>query len=176
MTIKSKIDQQLEKILSGDTSTLLDAHNETDENRTDEDEPAQTAELVPVVYEKKTTELQLSNSDIQEDYEFARSNLYGLVGRSNAALDLALRISAMSEHPRALEVVAQLIRISSDVSKDLIDIHNAINKSKNATSKEDNPTGKYTQINNNFYNKEPSEISSYLDELPDDIIDNKKNE
>lgn len=161
----SKIDEQLNKILSGDISDLVDNHNEDESNV--EDVPVAT-ELVPVTFEGKSSEIALDNKDIQEDYEFARSNLYGLIGRSNAALELALKISAMSEHPRALEVAATLIKMSSEVSKDLIEIHKAIEK-KNSRGKDagEHPPGKYTQINN-YYQKDEKDVSSMLDDLDDE--------
>ncbi len=166
---KSKIDQQLERILSGDVSELLDNHHETPDG--EEVEDITTTELVPIEFDQKETSLELSNKDIQEDYQFVRSNLYGLIGRSNAALELALRLSAMSENPRALEVTATLIRMSSDVSKELISVHREIEKSKGANSADGTkqPSGKYTQINN-YYNspEEAKEVSSFLDDLPDD--------
>lgn len=168
---KSKIDEQLERILSGDVSSLLDDHKETSDDSNVEEIPVVT-ELVPVKFDTKETSLELSNKDIQEDYEFARSNLYGLVGRSNAALELALKISAMSEHPRALEVAATLIKMSSEVSKDLISIHREIEKSKGGSNQNNSKSGTYTQVNNYYNSKEEAkDVSDFLDDLPDD---NKK--
>lgn len=153
----SKFDESLKKILNGDVNSLVD-------NIPDEDIPSAqtTEELVPVVYEQKETNLTLANHDIQEDYEFARSNLYGLIGRSNAALDLALKIAVMSEMPRALEVAATLIKTSADISKELISVHKAIESGSNKAKE---PPGKYTQVNNYYGDRASTE--KILDNLPD---------
>lgn len=172
MSAKSKIDQQLSKILSGDISELLDSHK--DESEEVGDELEQVTELVPIQFEEKESKLQLPNEDIQEDYQFARSNLYGLVGRSNAALELALKIGAMSEHPRALEVAATLIKMSSEVTKELISIHREVERTKaQGAEQKQNSTleksGTYTQINNYYANQEEAkDVSDFLDDLPDD--------
>jgi hypothetical protein len=151
----STFDKQLEQLLMG---------SELEEGQ----EPPETQpmeELVPVVYEEKQSALTLDNPDMDEDYKFARSNLYGLIGRSNAALDLALRIAQMSEHPRAIEVAANLMKTSADMSKDLIGLQQKMNSDK----KIDKPSS-YTQVNNNYYTepKTVKDIDSDLDNLPDE--------
>jgi len=152
---KSKFDEQLEKILMG---------SDPEEGQLEE-ETAQIEDMVPVVYEEKQSALSLDNQDLDEDYKFARSNLYGLIGRSNAALDLALRVAQMSEHPRAIEVAANLMKTSADMSKDLI----GLQQKMNPTNNKDKPAS-YTQVNNNYYadEKTTKDIDSDLDNLPDD--------
>ena len=151
----STFDKQLEQLLMG---------SELEEGQ-EPPETQQMEELVPVVYEEKQSALALDNPDIDEDYKFARSNLYGLIGRSNAALDLALRIAQMSEHPRAIEVAASLMKTSADMSKDLIGLQQKMNSDK----KIDKPSS-YTQVNNNYYTepKTTKDIDSDLDNLPDE--------
>lgn len=161
--IKSAVEQQLEKILKGDIDKLLDTQPDTDGTEQDiQDVP----ELVPIVYEEKSSAVSVPSKDLEDDYKFARSNLYGLIGRTNAALDLALKICAASEHPRALEVVATLISTSSTVSKELIGLHEKIEKS-NKPKGEEKPEGKYTQINNYYPPKESEEksVNDILDGL-----------
>ncbi len=151
----STFDKQLEQLLMG---SELEEGQELPETQPME-------ELVPVVYEEKKSALALENPDMDEDYKFARSNLYGLIGRSNAALDLALRIAQMSEHPRAIEVAANLMKTSADMSKDLIGLQQKMNSDK----KIDKPAS-YTQVNNNYYTepKTTKDIDSDLDNLPDE--------
>ena len=51
-----------------------------------------------------------------------RSNLYGLLQSGQDALDAALEIAKQSEHPRAFEVAATLIKNMSDINKDLMEL------------------------------------------------------
>ncbi len=71
----------------------------------------------PVVVETTT-----AMTTVDEDAEFARSNIRGLIGKANTALDNLLQIATASEHPRAFEVAAGLIKNMADMNKDLLDI------------------------------------------------------
>lgn len=157
--MSSSFDKKLEAILKSDNAEkMVDDLPDEDE---DQQEPE---EMLPVEYDKKETSIQLNNKDLQDDYEYARSNLYGLIGRSNAALELTLKIAMMSEHPRALEVAANLIKTSSDISKELISLHKSIEqKSQGGTPPKE---GQYTQINNYYSDKEKAEQT--IDDLPDE--------
>lgn len=168
---KSTVELQLEKILKGEVEQVVNAQPDDVES----EENLEIQELVPVVYEPKESVAEVESKDLSDDYKFARSNLYGLIGRTNAALDLALKISAASEHPRALEVVATLINTSSSVSKELLSLHDKIEKPKKGNPQ--NPDGQYTQINNyNNYQapkeQEEKSVNDILDGLGDEN-DNK---
>lgn len=158
--MSSAFDKKLEKLLNGDVDKLVDGLPESEQ---DEEEQVPD-EMAPVLYDAKDTETQLPSKDLQDDYVAARSNLYGLMGKSNAALELTLRIAMMSEHPRALEVAANLIKTSSDISKELIALHKAIEEKQG--SKKEAPGGKYTQ--NNYYISDKEKAESVIDNLPDD--------
>lgn len=156
----SSFDKQLEKILKGDVDALVDKLPNEDETEAEQIPD----EMAPVLYDEKESNSSISDKDLQSDYNAARSNLYGLMGKSNAALELTLRIAMMSEHPRALEVAANLIKTSSDISKELVALHKAIEeKSKNGS---DMPGGKYTQ--NNYYINDKKNAETIIDDLPDD--------
>jgi len=158
--MSSAFDKKLEKLLNGDVDKLVDGLPEGEQ---DEEEQVPD-EMAPVLYDAKDTETQLPSKDLQDDYVAARSNLYGLMGKSNAALELTLRIAMMSEHPRALEVAANLIKTSSDISKELIALHKAIEEKQG--SKKEPPKGSYTQ--NNYYISDKEKAESIIDDLPED--------
>ena len=44
--------------------------------------------------------------DIEEDYDFARSQYYNLAEKGNEAIDLMMDLARESEHPRAFEVLS----------------------------------------------------------------------
>lgn len=63
-----------------------------------------------------------SGDDIQDDYELARRTIRDLVSKSNEALDGILNLAKTSEHPRAYEVLGQMIKTVSDTAKDLLEV------------------------------------------------------
>lgn len=58
--------------------------------------------------------------DLSKDYDFVRQNLYDLISMGQEALVDALEVAKNSEHPRAFEVVGQMIKNVADVSDKLM--------------------------------------------------------
>jgi hypothetical protein len=79
------------------------------------------------------------NERIESDYETARDNLRELLATGQNALMHALEVAKSSEHPRAFEVVGNLMKQLADVNQQLMDIHQQKAKldapSKSETSK-----------------------------------------
>lgn len=63
-----------------------------------------------------------SLSEINEDSEYARSNIKKLIQTGGKAIDQLLYIAEESEQPRAYEVIAALIKNIGDLNKDLLEI------------------------------------------------------
>jgi hypothetical protein len=61
--------------------------------------------------------------DIKNDYDYARDNLYNLVENGNVALEDLIEIAKQSEHPRAYEVVGQMIKTLGDTTSQLTTLH-----------------------------------------------------
>ena len=59
---------------------------------------------------------------IDDDADFARENIRTLIEKGNLAVDGILHVAKESEHPRAYEVAANLIKNLSDLNKDLMEI------------------------------------------------------
>jgi hypothetical protein len=64
-----------------------------------------------------------SNDRIENDYDVTRNNLRELLTTGQAALTHALEVAKQSEHPRAFEVVGNLMKQLADVNQQLMDIH-----------------------------------------------------
>jgi hypothetical protein len=77
-------------------------------------------EINPVV-EVLSTEIVTTNV-VEEDANFARSNIRELITKGNQAMDQLLAVAKESEHPRAYEVAATLIKSLADMNKDLLDL------------------------------------------------------
>tara|TARA_B100000470_G_scaffold180515_1_gene145140 strand:- start:13 stop:420 length:408 start_codon:yes stop_codon:yes gene_type:complete len=64
-----------------------------------------------------------SGKDDDIDYNYARENFYNLIERNQDAVEEMLEIAKQSEHPRAFEVVGQLIKSGLDANKELMTLH-----------------------------------------------------
>ena len=74
-----------------------------------------------------------NNADLDSDYKYARENLYGIIEKGSQALDELVAVAQASEHPRAYEVVGQLVRTLTDANKDLLKIQKDIKELKQNT-------------------------------------------
>lgn len=80
-------------------------------------------ELIEIPESKHQVEI---SDDVESDYEFARKNLYDVIGKGNQALDYLLELAKASEHPRAFEVVGQLTKTLVDANNNLLDIQKKV--------------------------------------------------
>ena len=78
----------------------------------------------------------VNTQDIDSDYNYARDNLYDVIGKGSQALDYLLELAKASEHPRAFEVVSQLTKTLVDANKDLLDIQKKVKDLKRQDEKE----------------------------------------
>lgn len=77
-------------------------------------------EINPII-EAQSTEVTSPNQ-IEEDATFARNNMKDLIIKGNSAMDQLLAVAKESEHPRAYEVAAGLIKNLADMNKDLLEL------------------------------------------------------
>jgi len=64
-----------------------------------------------------------SDKKIEDDYEVTRSHMRMLLVQGQEALNGALEVAKQSEHPRAFEVVGNLMKQLADVNQQLMDLH-----------------------------------------------------
>ena len=73
--------------------------------------------------EKASTHVPAKGTETTEkDIEYARENLYHLAERGRDALDGILELANQSQHPRAYEVVGQLIKTLTDTNDKIVDM------------------------------------------------------
>ncbi|NBP55028.1 terminase [bacterium] len=60
---------------------------------------------------------------IANDFNTSRANLHNLLIKGEEALKHSLEIAKQSEHPRAFEVVGNMIKQLADVNQQLLDLH-----------------------------------------------------
>jgi hypothetical protein len=68
----------------------------------------------------------VSAEDRSNDIAVVRETLHRVMGKSEDALDMILQLAKQSEHPRAFEVVGQMVKNVSDVASQLIDLHKKV--------------------------------------------------
>ena len=78
-------------------------------------------DYMPVVSDKSDKPITI-HSDIGEnpDANYSRANYYNLIEKGNEALDGILEVAKESQHPRAYEVAANMIKNLSDVTEKLM--------------------------------------------------------
>lgn len=119
------------------------------------DDPlARTFDLAPLEISNQVVPFN-SNKKINDDFEFARSNMIAAIDKGQEALSGILDVATMSQHPRSYEVVATLVKAVSDANKDLLELQK---RHKELT---DEPTGPST-VNNNLFVGSTAELQKLL--------------
>lgn len=86
-------------------------------------------EQLPVKVESNVNK-NLEN-DLDDDYEESRKTLKDLVLKGNQAIDHLLAIASETEHPRAFEVVATLIKNTAEANEKLMAMQKTVRELKN---------------------------------------------
>ena len=73
---------------------------------------------------------EIENKNVDIDYEYRRKTYYELIEKSKESLDLMLEVAKESEHPRAFEVLGNMIKQISDVNDKLLDVNIKMQKAK----------------------------------------------
>ena len=79
-------------------------------------------ELQKHVEKVKPTLKKTETEDVKQDYEISRAALHSLVMKGQEAVDGILEVAQSSDHPRAYEVAALMIKNVADTTEKLIDL------------------------------------------------------
>jgi len=77
-----------------------------------------------------------TNSKVDSDYQKVRKQFYDLAEQGDEAIELMLDLARESEHPRAFEVLGQLIKNNAEIGEKILKLH----KSKKDQDKDDTLT------------------------------------
>jgi hypothetical protein len=100
-------------------------------------EPVKEGEVIMAGGEVVIPESKVQDEKIDYDYDKTRANLHSLLAQGQEALMHALEVAKSSEHPRAFEVVGNLVKQLSEVNAQLLDIHEKKQKLDNKSGKKD---------------------------------------
>jgi hypothetical protein len=88
----------------------------------DDDPIGEFLDLEPIKRDITIARDVVKESRLNDDYEYARGNLYQVVEQGSHALTELLEVAQQSQHPRAFEVVATLVRTLTDANMTLMDL------------------------------------------------------
>jgi len=97
---------------------------------------------------------------IQDDYEFSRETYRNLVSKSNEAIEQMLSLAMQSEHPRAFEVLSNMLKNTSDMTDKLM----ALQKAKKDIQKKDEKvqSEKPSLTQNNLFLGSTTDLQKHL--------------
>jgi len=101
--------------------------------------------------------------NINYDYDKTRDNLHGLLNQGQDALYNALEIAKQSEHPRAFEVVGNLIKQLSEVNAQLLELHDKKQKLDTPKGSDKNESKQVT--NNAIFEGSTSELNKLISDI-----------
>ena len=102
--------------------------------------------------------------NVSNDYDYSRETYYELIEKGKDALENMIEVARESEHPRAYEVLATMIKNVSDVNDRLMDL--------NKKQKDMNKTDDVKQVENqqnNYFLGSTADIQKLLKE--DNVVD-----
>jgi curli biogenesis system outer membrane secretion channel CsgG len=103
--------------------------------------------------------LQTQEGKVESDYDKTRANLLELLQKGQDALSHALDVAKSSEHPRAFEVVGNLMKQVADINTQLMDLHQQ-------KQKLDEPKGGAKNVTNNaIFVGSTSELNKLIDKM-----------
>lgn len=102
-------------------------------------------------------------TNIDDDYKYSRDTYYDLLEKGRESLDLMMEVAKQSEHPRAFEVLSNMMKQMAEINDKLMDLNK---KQKEIKMKEINKPKEVT--NNNLFLGSTVELQRLLHS---DIID-----
>jgi hypothetical protein len=98
-----------------------------------------------------------SEDQVENDFEYARRNMYDIIGQGQEAIARLMDIADQSQHPRAYEVVANLIKTMAETNKDLLDL---TKKKRELQPKKEEESKQ--QVTNNLFVGSTAELQAML--------------
>ena len=103
------------------------------------------------------TDDQRKNFVHEQDYEYSRDTYYDLIEKGRESLDLMIQVARESEHPRAFEVLSNMIKDIANVNDKLMEL----NKKQKELLDENKPKETNT-TNNNLFVGSTTELQRFL--------------
>jgi len=115
-------------------------------------------EALPVP-KKETLPVSKEVLNVQDDYEYARNNLKGLIENGKNVIENIMYLAKEGESPRAYEVAGQLIKTIADTNKDLLDLSKKVKDVKKDDAKEEKGV---TNVSNTLFVGSTAELQKLI--------------
>lgn len=102
---------------------------------------------------------ETENKNVKDDYEYSRSTYYELIEKGRESLDLMMEVARESEHPRAFEVLSNMIKGIADVNDKLMELNKI---TKEVTTDKNKKEEQKAITNNNVFIGSTSELQRLL--------------
>lgn len=111
------------------------------------------------IIEKPKTEVDKGQivNDTEKDIEYSREKMKELIDQSSEAINQMMALASESEHPRAFEVLSNMIKDASQMSQDLVKLQKV---RKDITQEKESSTNKTT--NNAVFVGSTTELQKFL--------------
>lgn len=127
--------------------------------------PVKSGDLITKSGEIITQEHSDQEQRIEYDYSQTRDNLYTLLAQGQEALRDALSVARQSEHPRAYEVVGDLMTKLADVNSQLLDLSEKRQKLLSKSRSDDGGNAPTSVTNNAFFVGTPADINKLIKDM-----------
>jgi len=79
-------------------------------------------DVTPTEIVTKRDTIVIENTTVEDDYEYARKNLRGLIDNGKGVVENLSFLAKEGESPRTYEVLGQLIKTLAETNKDLLEL------------------------------------------------------
>lgn len=101
---------------------------------------------------------EVKDNQLENDFEYARRNMYDIIEKGQEALIGIMDVAGQSQHPRAYEVMANLIKTMAETNKDLLEL----NKKKKELMPKDEAPDSPKNVTNNLFVGSTAELQAML--------------
>lgn len=101
---------------------------------------------LPISVDEKSSP---SSDDLQVDYDVSRETYKELIDKGNKAIDLMMELAQDSQHPRAFEVLATLLKTQADNTDKLADLQKKVHVLRHGKNTIPNSSSASQQVTNN---------------------------
>lgn len=106
-----------------------------------------------------------SDTTADDDFEYTRQVYHDLIAKGTDALEDMMEVARQSEHPRAFEVLATMLKSIADVNNDLVALH----KKKKDYHRPDSKTLPSGVTTNNLFVGSTTELQRMLKDVRTDL-------
>ena len=112
------------------------------------------------IIEKPKTEVDKGQivSDTETDVEYSREKMKELIDQSSEAINQMMALASESEHPRAFEVLSNMIKDASNMTKDLVKLQ----KVRKDITQEKQRANAAETTNNSIFVGSTAELQKFL--------------